>query len=150
MTFEEIRYFLTTARQQFLDQHFKLLEMSANERSLTHKFAECLTPLFDAWDVDCEYNRDGHEPKVLSLNPESIASDDEEGVTVYPDIIVHHRKESGPENNLLVIEAKKRGASGRSKDIEKLLKYKQELHYQFAVFLEFFTGESYDIRFEFI
>lgn len=91
----------------FLRLHKKLIEVDANERSMTHKFAECLTPLFPEWDVDCEYNRDGYEPKRIGLDPQPIQSNDEQAHTVFPDIIIHHRGKTGRENNLLVIEAKK-------------------------------------------
>ncbi len=40
-----------------------LLAVSANERSITHKLAEYLQTAFPEYNVDCEYNRDGDDPK---------------------------------------------------------------------------------------
>jgi hypothetical protein len=44
-----------------------LLACDLNERSITHKFAEHLQRKFPEWNVDCEYNRDYHDPKRLDL-----------------------------------------------------------------------------------
>ena len=38
----------------------ELLDVDANERSITHKLAEHLQREFPEWHVDCEYNRVGH------------------------------------------------------------------------------------------
>ena len=57
----------------------ELLDVDANERSITHKLAEHLQREFPGWHVDCEYNRVGREPRRL------------EAKTVFPDIIVHRR-----------------------------------------------------------
>lgn len=40
---------------------------------------------FPDWDVDCEYNRNGHEPKTLNLAVGQARTDDEDGRTVFPD-----------------------------------------------------------------
>lgn len=86
-----------------------LLELGANERSLTHRLAIYLERGVNArerserkWHVGCEYNRDANTPKRLGLPIQTIDSDDLEATTVYPDIIVHHRAKPGRENNLLV------------------------------------------------
>lgn len=64
-----------------------------SERSITHKLGVYLTPLFEGYDVDCEYNRFGCEGKfVEKLNQ-----------NVIPDIIIHKR---GKCNNFIAIEVK--------------------------------------------
>ena len=75
-----------------------LLENAAHERSITHKLAEYLQFQFPECHVDCEYNLDGIETKILprECNGENMEK-------VYPDIVVHIR---GTTHNLLVIEAK--------------------------------------------
>lgn len=115
-----------------------LLEKDVNERSLTHKYAEYLKELFPGYNVDCEYNRDGLDPKKLIGLKEKISSDDTNGRTVYPDIIIHHR---GTKNNLVVIEAKK--SKNKGNDIKKLLEYKNQLGYDYAFAVKFLVEEEF-------
>jgi hypothetical protein len=108
-----------------------LLEVGANERSITHKLAEYLQDEFPKWDVDCEYNRDGKDnlPKRLMNTIKSVQTNDTNGGTVFPDIVVRRR---GTNKNLLVIEAKKKGAATDNADQDKLQAYKTEYGYKFA------------------
>ncbi|MCL4678252.1 MAG: hypothetical protein KJ017_06625 [Alphaproteobacteria bacterium] len=126
---------MTEALEKLLVADFDLLEHDANERSISHRLAVYLESYFPGWNVDCEYNRDGHEPKRLSLQVDaSVNLDDSHAKTVYPDIIVHKR---GTDQNLLVIEIKKSSnpESDGKKDKEKLKAYKSELGYKHAVFI---------------
>jgi hypothetical protein len=100
----------------FIEGEATLLEVDINERSLTHKMGEYLQRAFPEWNVDCEYNRLGEGRKVLP-DPVDIDSADADGITVYPDIIVHKRRER---DNLLVIEVKK--STNRRKGDEFKLK----------------------------
>ena len=109
---EEVSERVDEALKQFLKNDRDLIHVDANERSITHKLGEHLQKVFPGWDVDCEYNRDGEQPKRLrseleakGAKHEGLEPDDTEAKTVYPDIIVHRRCTS---HNLLVIEAKKR------------------------------------------
>jgi len=107
-----------------------LLERDVSERAITHKLAEYLQDEFPNWNVDCEYNRDGHEPKRLGFDDK-----------VLPDIIVHRRGEEGP--NLMVIEVKKSNNAqrgGEQRDLQKLQAYLRKLSYKAAVFIEFDVG----------
>ena len=120
-----------------LNDH-RLLDINANERSITFRFAMYLQPQFPDWIVDCEFNRDGIEPKRLGhleLNPDS---EDEDAKTVFPDVIVHKR---GTEANHLVLEFKKSTSYvDREIDLRKLLGYKEQLGYTYALFVEVGTG----------
>ena len=116
-----------------------LLEMDANERTVTHKFAEYLQREFMDWDVDCEYNRDGHDPKRLSLRPSTVSTDDTKATSVFPDVIVHRR---GSRENLVVIEAKKSTTASTGHDELKLSNYKSQLGYQFAFSIVLPVGEQ--------
>lgn len=128
------------ALQQLLDRDSFLLERDVNERSITHRLAMYLAEEFPPWDVDCEYNRDGHDPKELYWGGPDPNRRDTEAKTVYPDIIVHMR---GEEDNLLVIEVKKSSSRvGRENDFEKLRAYRRELRYRHALFIEFLVGEG--------
>ena len=137
MEYTEVEDRVKDAIKRFEAENLSLLEVEANERSLTHKLAECLQLEFSGWNVDCEYNRKGFEIKKLNLNPVPILSDDDMGTTVYPDIIVHHRLIQ--EDNLLVIEAKKvEGDRDKGENDRKKLKaFLSELGYKFAIFVKF-------------
>jgi hypothetical protein len=129
----EVTAKLHSAYRKLVRNDFHLLEADANERSLTHKLAEYLQDEFPEWHVDCEYNRNGDIPKRLIGNIRNVLSDDTNGSSVFPDIIVHQR---GTDNNLLVIEAKK-STTDNSNDEEKLRAYMSEIHYLFAFAIVF-------------
>lgn len=120
------------------DEH--LLRIDANERSITFRFALYLQAHMPDWTIDCEYNRDGVEPKKLGhlgLYPDS---EDDDAKTVFPDVIVYHR---GSRENYLVIEFKKSTSRvDREIDLAKLQGYKEQLGYQFALFVEVGTYEQ--------
>lgn len=118
-----------------------LLEHSANDRSITHRLAIYLEEQFPDWNVDCEYNRKGGVTKLLYLDAQPIKSDDAQGTTVYPDIIVHRRGRNDAGSNLLVIEVKKSSSNvSDAHDREKLEKFKSELGYQYALPLKIGVG----------
>ena len=114
-----------------------LLAFDANERSITFRFAMYLQAELPEWHVDCEFNRNGVDPKKLKsleLNPDS---EDEDARTVFPDVIVHRR---GTRENFLVVEFKKSTSSvKRSIDLCKLKVYKSDLKYEHALFIEIGT-----------
>lgn len=114
-----------------------LLNVGANERAITHRLGMYLQDEFPDWHVDCEYNRDGHEPKRVTL---AECEFDRESY-VCPDIIIHKRGCKGP--NLLVIEVKanlEMHEEGTQHDQRKLAAYKKEFNYEYAVFLRVWTG----------
>src|ERR1700754_1578451 len=88
---------------EFYARETHLLEKDLGERTLTHRLAVYLESRFAGWDVDCDYNRLGE--RLLRLPKGSIVStDDSNGKSVYPDIVVHRR--AVPEN-LLAVEVRK-------------------------------------------
>lgn len=121
------------ALQRFFACDADLLKLDANERTITHRFAMYLQDELPDWHVDCEYNRDGHDPKRVSLPTLHPRDDDSDATTVFPDVIVHHR---GLEENYLVLEFKKiRNGLDGDVDRQKLRAYKKELHYSYALFV---------------
>lgn len=125
---------LTEALAAFHAAEMHLLRADASERSMTHRLALHLTPLFPDFDVDCEYNRDGFDVKRLALHERPVQDDDTEAVTVFPDIVVHRRGDN--DANLLVIEVKKaRSAVNAEYDMLKLQAFKRDLKYRYAVHL---------------
>jgi hypothetical protein len=127
-----------TALRRLIENDRHLLEVDANERSLTHCLAMYLKDEFPSLDVDCEYNRDGIDPKrlpPLDLHPDSA---DENAQTVFPDIIVHRR---GSNDNILVIELKKTSnRQSRDTDFSKLRGYRRDMGYHAALFVELSVG----------
>lgn len=119
-----------------------LLRVDANERSLTHRVGMYLQEAFRAWDVDCEYNRKGGDPKRLELDDVRTNVTDTDGKTVYPDVIVHHRD---TDDNHLVLEFKKTSSQVRDEiDFRKLHAFKHDprLRYAFAIFIELRVGDD--------
>jgi hypothetical protein len=116
-----------------------LLNIDANERSITFRFAMYLQQQLPDRTVDCEFNRDGVDPKRimhLKLNPDS---EDTEAKTVFPDVIVHRRGRCT--ENYLVVEFKKSTSRvDRQIDLQKLRDYKQQFRYEHALFVEVGTG----------
>jgi hypothetical protein len=145
--FEDVERGVKRALDNFLVSESYLLEYDVNERSITHKFAEHLKFEFLDLDVDCEYNKRNKGgnivPKRLVQGIENVRSDNEHGKTVYPDIIIHNRKNI--ENNLLIIEAKKESnpEAKNNKDEEKIKAYLEEYHYKFGLFIEFYVKTNY-------
>ena len=140
-----------------------LLEKDLNERSITHKLAEYMQPLFSEFNVDCEYNgnvlenNDRKQIKVLKeellkkyikLNKKEINETDYEFAErlVFPDIIVHKRGEY--ECNLCVIEVKK-STSKVSAEFDKIKlqaytndRFGNNLKYELGVFIEFMKNTN--------
>ena len=136
---KDIRKLIERAYQMLIEKDGHLLKVNANERSITHRLAIYLESEFPGYDVDCEYNRDGFSSKRLRVHKESIDSDDTNGTTVYPDIIIHHR---GKKSNFIVIEAKKTSNRDDS-DKDKLVIYKSGLLYEHAYFVRFLVGKDF-------
>ena len=143
---KEIENKLENARNKFLKNDKYLLNVKANERSMTHKLAEYLQQEFQEWNVDCEYNKDKEEVKRLYRSDQNNRLIP---VNVYPDIIVHKRMME--ESNLLVIEAKKSSHSKKSikEDVEKLSLFMQQFNYKYAVQLTFNITKK-NIKYDFI
>ncbi len=132
---KDIKNNIEIASRKLEEKDYYLLKHDINERSISHKLAIYLEPLFKDWDVDCEYNKDHDVTKRLKIYPKQINSDDR---TVYPDIIIHKR---GSIDNLLAIEIKKTTNNDTGEyDVEKLKAFKKDLGYCFAVALKVKTG----------
>lgn len=161
--FKEIKMIVDRALASFFDKEGNslVIETDANERSITHKLAEHLniavqSSFFKGFDVDCEYNRVGKGAELVTKRlqlkdlcrtyPNYAKPEDIKGTTVYPDIIIHQRGESGlgiHSSNLLVAEVKKssnRSSSSRGFDHCKIEQYVKQINYQVGLFID--IGES--------
>ncbi|WP_130537530.1 hypothetical protein [Thiomicrorhabdus indica] len=126
---------LDNAIATLIEKDIYLMEVNANERSISAKLAFHLQAELPEYEVDVEYNRDGIEPKRLAHMELYPDQEDEDAKTVFPDIIAHKRSTN---NNFLVIEIKKESSSvDRNIDRRKLRGYMRELEYQYAYFIEF-------------
>ena len=132
------------ALEKFLERDSYLLQMDVNERSITARIAMYLQEALPEWDVDCEFNRDGIDPKKLRhfhLDPDP---EDTEAKTVYPDIVAHKR---GTKENFLVIEFKKTSSTvDRDIDRIKLEGYSRQLGYANALYVELVVGDKPDVE----
>lgn len=137
MELAEVEKRLENAICQLYTKDKYLLKVDAAERSITHRLGLYLQDSFKGWDVDCEYNRYGQDPKKISSNE---LKPGKKKRRVYPDIVIHKRGVEG--FNLLVIEAKKVRNKRKDRDLEKLRGYKLELNYQYAAFLEVYIGQA--------
>lgn len=130
-----------TALYRLLQEDAYLLKVDVNERCISHRFAMYLQAQLPKFHVDCEYNRDGVEPKRIHYPGLDPDAEDTDGKTVFPDIAAHIR---GANNqNYLVIEFKKSTSRvDRNVDRQKLMGYKRNLKYKFALFVELATGDQ--------
>ncbi len=53
--------------RQLLQSDAYLLRVDVNERAIAHRLAIYVQNAFPDWHVDCEYNRDGHDPKEIDF-----------------------------------------------------------------------------------
>ena len=145
-TFADVRKILVTALKELAKER-KLFSYRINERTLTQRLSLHLQPSFrDPLSVDCEYNRmwEDNEDVVKQLpwGPEQVWTDDCDGRTVYPDIIIHER--GGRFENLLVIEAKRNHGGRQLPDIDlrKLERFTHpdgDFRYRYGAFVNFVT-----------
>ena len=140
-----------------------LLVKNINERSITHKLAEYMQPLFQNYNIDCEYNGDIFsktaqkrisflidelKQKGIKLTKKEVIKTDSEFTDrfVFPDIIIHKRGKS--DNNLCIIEVKKT-TSNVPPEYDKIKlqaytsdRYGNDLKYKIGVFIEFKSGTN--------
>lgn len=113
-----------------------ILQFDVGERTICACLAAILKRTFDYHSVHVEYNRHGIYPKEIELPDGAGELTDKR---IFPDIIVH---EPGHDDaNLLVVEVKKTtNPVDDNLDIAKLQQIKQQIGYDFAVFLRLPTG----------
>lgn len=152
----DIENIMNSALKKLVEEDLYLLKRDVNERTITHQFAIYLAEEMNKeedWNVDVEYNRNGDDPKRIEaicdecFSNISIPTYDLDAKTVYPDIIIHER--GSHENNLLIIEIKKREYRNRTEfdegdecKIKAFMDPHQDYKYQFGIQLNFIVGES--------
>lgn len=152
---EKVKAKVRLAVDKFRQKDKALIQVDANERSISHKIALYLQEQFEAdgWHVDCEYNRYGADDKKDAVLFEELGAwlhcqvpiTDEDATSIFPDIIVHRRKTP---DNLLVVEIKKSTtASNSNLDIQKLealttkqYKYKYQLGLHLIISMDLYDN----------
>lgn len=135
------------ALKGFIRKESYLMENDLSERCISFNFACHLKRFFPEYDIDCEYNRNMNDIKRLEKIKKIVKSklsgtEEDYGVNVSPDIIIHRRGSN--KHNLAVIEIKKESSplEDQKFDIEKIRSYKTELKYKVGVFIKFRTGNN--------
>ncbi|WGL97249.1 hypothetical protein QE177_08385 [Arsenophonus sp. aPb] len=134
------------ALQCFINNDRFLLEVDANEPTLTSQIGRYLQDEFPDYNVDCEYNRNIDGPKKVYLVTEhsgTINTDYKKLNLVVPDIIVHKRGNN--HHNLLVVEFKKstnNDSVAYAKDRIKLEAIKHDIRYTYGLFIELETNKK--------
>ena len=141
---------IKSALDILLEKDRTLFEINVAERTIAHQLACYLKIFFKEWDVDCEYNRNMSDIKKLKdLNEECYKSKNinKNEFNVSPDIIIHKRNSK---TNYIAIEIKKdSNTTPFDCDIEKLQAFKEQLGYEYALFIILNTGSnipSYNIK----
>lgn len=139
MDVNDVLFRFERALRELMVRDRYLLVHDVSERAITHKLAEYLQPLFRTWDVDCEYNRNGVDPKRIHIwrGPEAVRPQD---VNSNPDVIVHERGTNG--RNLLIVEAKKVPSTPASIEYDRLKieAYARDLGYVVGIALHLHVG----------
>ena len=94
---------IVKALEIFYTRETHLLEKDLGERTLTHRLAVYVESQFAGWETDCDYSRLGERTLRLPKGS-TVSTDDHNGKSIYPDIVVHQREIP---NNLLAIELRK-------------------------------------------
>lgn len=133
---KEVQTLIEQAIDVLLKKDAVLFQIDEAERTIAAKLACYIQAYFPDWNVDCEYNR--HNIHVKRLKKICYSSNNENGSSVYPDIIIHRRM---TKENLLVIEIKKTtNDTSDDCDMQKLEAFINELGYQQGLFIRFKAG----------
>ncbi len=144
---DELENLIETSLDEFFKNEQDLIDIDANERSISFKIASYIQKQVPSvWNVDCEYNRDGNDTKLLGIQIEDTKTDDTKGRTVYPDIIIHKRRKK---ENLLIIEIKKSGID-YEKDLKKIKDFlsSDKYSYKFGLMLIINTKKESKEKYE--
>lgn len=117
---------LELAIEELLEKEKNILERGLNELNLNGHLTKYLTPYFEGYNVDPEYNgdikkiNDRKEITIAENRMREIGIDpnNKNSYTLTPDIIIHTRNTN--DNNLVVIEVKKDSNSDKNKEFDLL------------------------------
>lgn len=149
--FEDIKKLVNASLEKFYKNDRDLIEMSNEEDMISE---QCMVfhigsymknkmntlTKFQWADLDCEYNRNMNDPKMMRSDRKII-----------PDLVIHRRRSN--RNNLLVIEFKKKNAETYDKENDRnklmyLTDQKEDFKYNFGLFVELGSHEVYEVYME--
>lgn len=127
MNTDDIMKELIFALRQLYQKDYSLIDRQCNERSIVFRLGIYLNDIFEknGFDVDCEYNRNGNNPKKLESRSRKHN---------YPDLIVHKRESN--QENLLIVEVKTQNDKIQdhiNNDIDKLKGFTSEEDYRYTL-----------------
>lgn len=156
--FDEVASRLEAAVKRVISKDSDLFNFEVNERTVTQRLALYLEQAFEPFGLglkaDCEYNRMWGEsgegeynltkkyPQLSGIKP---SVEDSDGVTVFPDVIVHLRGKQFA--NVLVIEAKRNAPVDAVPDNDRIKLYEFTrmdggFRYPWGAFLNFRSFKS--------
>jgi hypothetical protein len=131
MTRDELAGKINIAVGMLFEKDSMLFDIRASEWAIAHRMAVYLEKHFEAWNVDCEYNKVGLD---------GATKHDSAGDYRRPDIIIHHRGMTQKEDNLLVIEVKIKNSDedcDKLRDFTSPPRHGREFQYQYGLALSF-------------
>lgn len=138
LAFSTVKRRVAHALRKFLRADGDLLANDVAELAIAHRFACFLSSEFPGRHVDVNYNRHGQSIKRLRL-PAPCRNWRTPHRRVFPDVVVHRR--GTDDGNVLVVEIKKStNPEPRECDVARLRRFRQQLHYQYGLFVEFNAG----------
>jgi hypothetical protein len=124
---DEPRLWLRVATRAAYHSSPELWRFGTSERARVGQiFVEIQKIVPSRWAVDIEYNRQGTDGDSKAFDCEGSRA------LGTPDLVIHHRGETGPEHNLLVAEFKndRRSMSAESRDWKKVVSWMTAFKYQ--------------------
>jgi hypothetical protein len=124
MNTSEILERLDLAIETLLMNEFNILQRGLHELNLTGHLTKYLTPLFNGYTVDPEYNGDklkDNDRKAIDIARNrmieiGIQPNELNNYKLTPDIIIHTRNQNS--DNLVIIEAKKDSSPKKEKEFD--------------------------------
>ena len=113
----------------------KLFEIRVAEWAIAHRLAVYLEQEIPGWNVDCEYNKQGEHSDAKTNAKTGRVTE-----KTRPDIILHHRGQTLPKHNLLLVELKFDTVADDQKVMESTRPPtgKRKYQYQYGLALSFF------------
>jgi hypothetical protein len=134
MNLPELKARMQRAINTLYARDSKLFEIKVSEWAIAHRLAVYLEQEIPGWNVDCEYNKQGEKGDTKTNAQTGRVTEN-----TRPDIILHHRGQSLPEHNLLLVELKldEIADDRKVKEFTRLPAGDRQFQYQYGLALSF-------------